>query len=231
MYLLIAITGPFRLVYIPSVLFVRGNASATANNIASHEALFRLGIVSGLVEAVIFSLVGLALYRLLKAVDQNLAGLMVIFVLISAAVGFVNEANSLAVLIIVHGAEFLSAFDGAQRDALAMLFVSLRGQVILATEIFWGLWLFPLAILVYRSRFLPRFLGVWLTINGVAYVTLSFTGLLLPQHIETVSKVTFPAQCGELALVLWLVIKGANPQRFSAAGLSVSGSMIGLSHD
>jgi hypothetical protein len=220
LYLLLAVTGPFRLIYIPSVLFVRGNATATANNIAAHESLFRLGIVSGLVEAVIFTFVGLVLYRLLKGVDQNLAALMVIFVLISVAITFVNELNSLAALMLVRGADFLSVFEKPQRDALAMLFVSLRDRGIVVAQIFWGLWLFPLAILVYRARFLPRFLGIWLIINGVAYVAESLTALLLPQYEDVVSKIAFPALLGEIALILWLLIKGAKPQLLDAAASS-----------
>src|SRR6202162_225678 len=86
----------------------------------------------------------------------------------------------------------MSVFEKCQRDALAMLFLSLHHQEIVAAEILWGLWLFPLAILVYRSRFLPRFLGVWLIINGFAYLAMSFTGLLLPQYEDVVSKITFP---------------------------------------
>jgi Domain of unknown function (DUF4386) len=82
----------------------------------------------------------------------------------------------------VRGADFLSVFEKAQRDAMAVLFLRSHHQEIVAAEILWGLWLFPLAILVYRSRFLLRFLSVWLIINGFADLTLSFTGLLLPQY-------------------------------------------------
>jgi Domain of unknown function (DUF4386) len=74
-----------------------------------------------------------------------------------------------------------------------------------------GLWLLPLAILVYRSRFLPRFLGVWLTINGFAYVILSLTGELLPQYQNKVFLISQPALFAEVAFMLWLVIKGAKP--------------------
>jgi hypothetical protein len=77
-----------------------------------------------------------------------------------------------------------------------------------------------LAILVYRSRFLPRFLGVWLVINGFAYVILSFTGVLLPQYQNKVFIFSQPALFAELALMLWLVIKGAKPQPLPAAALS-----------
>jgi hypothetical protein len=97
-----------------------------------------------------------------------------------------------------------------------MLFLRIHGQGILAAEIFWGLWLFPLAILVYRSRFLPRFLGVWLIINGFAYEAISLTGLHLPQYEDMVSNIAFPALTGEVVFMLWLLIKGAKEQTVNA---------------
>jgi len=213
LYLLLAVMAPFRLIYIPSALFVHGNATATANNIAAHELLFRLGIVSDLFCGTILIFLVLALYRLLKGVNQNHAVLMVILGgLIPATIDFLNVLNDAAALILVRGADFLSVFEKPQRDALAMLFLQLHHQEILAAEILWGLWLFPLAMLVYRSRFLPRFLGVWLIINGFAYLIISFTGLLVPQYEEMVSNIAFPALLGEMAIMLWLLIKGAKPQ-------------------
>ncbi len=224
LYLLLVVFAPFRLIYIPSALFVRGNATATANNIAAHELLFRLGMVSDLLCGTILIFLMLALYRLLKGVDQNHAVLMVILGgLMPAAIDFFNVLNDAAALMLVRGADFLSVFDKPQRDALAMLFLRLHHQEVVAAEIFWGLWLFPLAILVYRSRFLPRFLGVWLIINGFAYLTMSFTGLLLPQYEDMVSNLAFPALLGEMVFMLWLVIKGARPQALDAASLSAAG--------
>ena len=119
--------------------------------------------------------------------------------------------------MLVRGADFLSVFDKPQRDALALLFLRMHRQEIVAAEILWGLWLFPLGILVYRSRFLPRFLGVWLIINGFAYLAMSFTGLLLPQYEDLVSNIAVPALLGEMAIMLWLLIKGATPQSLEAA--------------
>jgi hypothetical protein len=218
LYLLLVVFAPFRLIYIPSKLFVRGNANATANNIAAHELLFRLGIVSDLLCGVILIFLVLALYRLLKGVDPNLAVLMVILGgVLPATIDFVNVMNDAAALMLVRGADFLSVFEKPHRDALAMLFLRVHHQEILAAEILWGLWLFPLAMLVYRSRFLPRFLGVWLIINGFAYLTISFTGLLAPQHEDTVSNYAFPALLGEMAIMLWLLLKGAKPQPLAAA--------------
>jgi hypothetical protein len=223
LYLLLVVFAPFRLIYIPSTLIVRGNATATANNIAAHELLFRLGIVSDLFCGIILIFLVLALYRLLKGVEQNLAVLMVILGgLLPASIDFFNVLNDAAALMLVRGADFLSVFEKPQRDALAMLFLRLHHQEIVAAEILWGLWLFPLAILVYRSRFLPRFLGVWLIINGLAYLTMSLTGLLLPQYENMVSNIAFPALLGEMAIMLWLLIKGAKSQSLNAAASSLA---------
>jgi hypothetical protein len=217
LYLLLVVAAPLRLIYIPSALFVRGNATATANNIAAHELLFRLGIVSDLFCGTILIFLVLALYRLFKGVNQNLAVLMVILGgVLPSAIDFFNVLNDAAALLLVRGADFLSVFDKPQRDALAMLFLRLHHQEVVAAEILWGLWLFPLAVLTYKSGFLPRFLGVWLIINGFAYLTMSFTGLLLPQYEDMVSNLAFPALLGEMAFMLWLVIRGAKEQASAA---------------
>jgi hypothetical protein len=211
-YLLLCLIGPLRLMYIPSKLFVHGNATATANNIAAHQWLFRLGILGDLACAVILIFLTLALYRLFRGVDRNLAVLVVIFGgVMPALINFVGVVSDAGALMLVRGADFLSVFDQPQRDALAMLFLRLRDHQNTAAEILWGVWLLPLAMLVYRSRFLPRFLGVWLTINGFAYVILSFTGILFPQYQGKVFLLSQPALFGELAFMLCLVIKGARP--------------------
>src|SRR5712692_6783601 len=123
-YLLLILIGPLRLIYIPRKLFVEGNASATVNNIAAHEWLFRYGIVSELAGGVVLVLLGLAFYRLFKGVDQNLAMLVVIFGgVMPALLLFVGVVSDAAALMVVRGGDFLSAFDKPQRDALAMLFL------------------------------------------------------------------------------------------------------------
>lgn len=215
LYLLDVLVAPFRLIYIPKTLFVSGNAAETAQNIGSNELLFRFGMVSDLFCGVLEIFLVLSLYRLLKQVNPKHAAVMVILGLMTTPIFFFNVLNDAAALILVHGTNFLSVFDKPQREALAMLFLRLHGQEIAAAEIFWGMWLFPLATLVYRSRFLPRFLGIWLTINGFAYLVLSFTTLLLPQYDGMVSNYAFPAQLGEVVFMLWLLVMGA---RVSASG-------------
>lgn len=211
-YLLLVILGPLRLIYIPNKLFVEDNAAATVANIAAHEWLFRFGIVSDLLCGVVLVLLVLAFYRLFRDVDQRLAILVVIFGgVMPALINFVGVVSDAAALTVVRGGDFLSAFDQPQRDALAVLFLKLRHQQNTAAEILWGVWLLPLAVLVYRSRFLPRFLGIWLALGGVAYVILSLTGELVPQYQGSVFAYAQPAFFGELAFMLWLVIKGAEP--------------------
>jgi hypothetical protein len=220
-YLLLVLIGPLRLVYIPTKLFVEGNAAATVSNIAAHIWLFRFGIVADLAGAVVLIFLVMAFYRLFKGVDQNLAALVVIFGgVMPALLYFVGVACDLATLMVMRGGDFLSAFDKPQRDALATLFLNLRDQQNTAASMLWGVWLFPLAVLVYRSRFLPRFLGVWLAINGVAYVMLSLTGVLWPQYQDKVFNYSQPALFGEIAIMLWLLIRGARPPAVDAVRAS-----------
>jgi hypothetical protein len=208
-YLSMVITAPFSLIYVPGKLIVRGNAVATAGNILAHETMFRLSISGDLVGQVIFICLALALYRLLSGVNKTWAGLMVAFVLVSAAVGFLNTLNNIAALVLFRGGEFLAVFDKPQRDALGMLFIRLHSQGIFIDEIFWGLWLFPFGLLVYRSGFLPRFLGAWLMINCFGYVVLSVISLFFPDYYEAAFRYSQPVLFGELAIMLWLLIKGA----------------------
>src|SRR5213593_1987807 len=220
-YLLLVLGGPLRLIYIPNKLFVHDNAAATAGNIAAHQWLFRFGMLSDLVGAVVLIFLVLAFYRLFKGVDQQLAVLLVIVGgVMPALISFVNVVSDAGALMVARsgsggggggggGADLLSVFDKPQRDALVLLFLRLHHAQIVAAEILWGLWLFPMGALAYKSRFLPRFIGVWLIINGAAYIVLSLTGLFFPDYQNKVFAYSQPALFGELAIMLWLVFKGA----------------------
>ena len=220
LYVLFSIPGFFAMMYVPSKLIVHGNAAATASNIAASETLFRLGIAGQLICQAGFIFVALALFELLKGINRRHASLMVTLVVVGIPIAFVNELNSIAALALVRGADFLSLLEKPQREALAMLFLNLHFHGLVVDEIFWGLWLFPLALLVYRSRFLPRFLGVWLVLNGFAYVILSLTGVLSPPYYDKVFTYSQPAFFGEVAFMFWLVIKGARPPALAAAASS-----------
>lgn len=216
LYILSSLFGMVRLIYVPNVLFVHGNAAATASNIAGHELLFRFGIVSYLVCNALWIFVMLALYRLLKGVDQALAVLMVILSLMVTPISFVNIANDIAALLFARGADFLSVFDKAQREALVMLFLNLHHQLDLAWELL-GVSFIPFGLLVYRSRFLPRILGVWLMIASFAYMALSLTGLLFPGYEDKVIRFAQPVLFAEVAFMLWLAIMGVREKRLAPA--------------
>jgi Domain of unknown function (DUF4386) len=208
-YLLLGITAPIGLVYVPAKLIVSGNATATADHLRASESLLRIGIGSELFHQVIGIFLVLALYRLFKAVNQKHAVLMVIFSLLGLPIIFLNVLNEIAALVLVSGADFLSVFDKRQLDALAYLFVRLHSQGITVASIFWGLWLFPFGMLVIRSGFIPRFLGVLLFIAGFAYLAESFTTLVLTRYAPFVGKFAMILMAAELPIMFWLLIWGA----------------------
>ncbi|HEY6487468.1 MAG TPA: DUF4386 domain-containing protein [Candidatus Cybelea sp.] len=216
LYLAIIAIGVTGLLYVPSVVYVSGNAAATAHSLVAHENLFRAGIFLELCGATLEIFLVLALYGLLGGVDRSLAILMVILGLMDVPIFFVNALNSFGALLFAGGADFLSAFSEPQRQAMAMLFLKLHHDGEIVNEVFWGLWLLPFGMLVYKSGFLPRFLGVWLILNCFAYLAQSVAGILLPQYAQTVASVAAPLQFGEIALTLWLLIMGVNVKRLGA---------------
>ena len=219
LYLLVVLTAPIGLIYVPSKLLVRGNATATIDNIRASEWLLRLGIASELIHQIIWVFVVLALYRLLKPVSEPLARQMVVLgAYVSVPIAFVNVLNNIAALVLAGGADFLLVFERPQVDALAYLFVRLHGQGITVVSIFWGLWLLPFGLLVIRSGFIPRVFGVLLLIAGVAYVASAFADLVLPQYAPMVSRVAEPLAFAELPIVFWLLIWGAKTRPAAAPG-------------
>src|SRR6476659_5136627 len=174
LYLIWIITGLFAMYYVPSQINMRGDAATTAQNILANEFLFRMSIINALISSTIWVLLVLVLYRLFKQVNERQTKLMVALVIVQIPTVFFMETFNITSLMIFKG-ETLKTFELSQRQDLGMLFLKINDYVVLTLEIFWGLWLFPLALLVYRSRFLPRFLGIWLIIDGFALLVLSFT--------------------------------------------------------
>jgi hypothetical protein len=217
-YLLEVLVGPFSLIYVPTVLIVSGNAAATAANILSHETMFRFAILADLFGGVVSIFLMLALYRLFKDVDHPLAALMVILGgVVVAPIFFLNALNWIAALTLVHGGSYLTAFTTAQQQALAMLFLHLHSEGNVVNEVFWGLWLFPFGLLVMKSGFIPKFLGYWLLLDGFAYLVLNVVDILAPQFSDTAFLYAQPALFAELAILLFLLIRGANIPRVAGA--------------
>jgi Domain of unknown function (DUF4386) len=213
LYFAMAIIGAFSLLYVPSKLIVPGNAAATANNITASESLFRLGAVSGLIFQVIFLVLALTLYKLFKEVNQSYAALMVALVAAAAPVAFLNILNQFAALHLLGDADYLKVFEPNQLNAAAMFFIDLHNQGVIAVEIFWGLWLLPLGMLILRSDFIPKILGVLLIIACVGYLVDFLTRLLFPNYTSIIEPIAGASKFGELAIILWLLIKGVKTQK------------------
>lgn len=209
LYLLLALTSTVGL-SIPSFI-VRGDAAATANKIASHQLLYRLYVVSDLASQVLFVFLVLTLYQLFEGVNKKLAALMEALVLVQVPMTFATMLCGIAPLVLLNGAAYWSVFDKPQLDALAMGSLALRSYGINAVTALWGLWLLPFGLLVFRSGFIPRILGVFLIVACFADLAMSVTSLLFPAYEPIVHKLTILG-VGELLIILWLLIKGARVQ-------------------
>ena len=216
LYILVSIPGVFSLIYVPTKLVVQGNAALTADNIASSETLFRLGIGFGIISQILFIWVAVCLYDLFKGINRRHAAVMLGLIVVPLPIVLINELNAMAALILVRGGDFLSVVDKPQRDALAMFFLSLHDRGFDVAGIFWGLWLFPLGLLVYRSRILSRFIGVLLMANCFTFLATSFTSLMMPQYEAIVSRWVKPFGFGELIFMFWMLIMGAKPNPIAA---------------
>ncbi len=221
LYLISGIPAPFALLYVPGKLLVRGDAPATADRIRANETLFRLGITTELIASVLFIFVALTLYRLFKPVSQGPALAMLVLILLSFPISFLNILNDIAALNFAGVGAFsnvLSVFDAHQRDALTYFFLRLHGQgIAVSAQIFWGLWLFPFGICVMRSGFIPRILGILLMVAGCGYVATSLAPMALPQYARSIDQVAKILALGELPIIFWLLIWGAKPQPVRSA--------------
>ncbi len=217
LYLVVVLTGVFNLMYLPSRLYVQGDAATTVAHIAASAGWFRLGIVAELVCNAAFLLLPLVLYRLLASTGRNAAVLMVAFVVVQVPMACLNVGHKFDVLSLLGNASYLHAFTTDQLIAQVMLALDAYRHGILATQIFWGLWLLPLGYLVFKCGFLPRVLGTALMLGGVGYLVDLFGSVLFPGYAQTLLSdvVTVPASFGEIGICLWLLIIGARAPAWS----------------
>lgn len=208
LYLIIAIAGAFSMMYVPTIIVADG-AGATVKNILTNEFLFRTGIVSGFVCQLTFVFLVLQLYKLLKGVDKKYALLMVALVVVAVPIACLNILNQFAVLLLLSGADYLKVFEPDQLNSLVMFFLDLYNHGIFIAEIFWGLWLFPFGLLVIKSGFIPRILGVLLILGCFGYLIDFLVHALFPAYADLVSTIAaIPLAVSELSIVFWLLIKG-----------------------
>lgn len=207
----------FGILYVPSALVVRGDAAATARNIMSSEWLFRGAIISHLVCEIVLACLALLLYQLLKPVNKRYAVLMVVLVLLGIPIAVVNEVNHFAVLRLLSGADYLEPLTPIQLHAQVMLFLDLYDSGIIVAQVFWALWLLPQGYLIFRSGFLPGWLGILLIIGGGGYLVDVVLMVLFPNVNVRIGVFTF---IGELLLPLWLLFKGVNVDQWQRVALA-----------
>jgi hypothetical protein len=138
---------------------------------------------------------------------------MLILVVASVPVTFLNTLNQFAVLPLLDGAEYLAAFEPSQLDAAAVFFLDMHQLGIVIVEIFWGLWLLPLGLLIIKSEFIPKMLGIFLIIACCGYVVWAVSRLLFPDFAILIAPVTSIAKFGELPIIFWLLIMGIKKER------------------
>lgn len=207
-YLLIIITGVYSLMFVSSQIIVQGDAISTSKNILANEFLFRTSIINNIFSNTIWLFLALTLYRLFKQVNKSLSLLMLTMVIVQIPTVFIMSAFDITSLMIFKG-EILETFQMNQRQDLAMLFLKINGYGTLTLEMYWGLWLMPFGLLVYKSGFIPRIFGILLIIAGLAYVVDSSIFILLPNYREFVKQPTLLlVAIGEISITLWLLIKG-----------------------
>lgn len=190
------LTGMFGIMYIPSKLLVANNLTLSAQNILANDLVFRAGIAASLLTQLIYICAAVLLYHFFKHIHKTQATLMLIFTLVGVPIAMLNELNHLAVLKTLNNSELLELF----------LYLHKMGVVIAA--IFWGLWLFPLGYLVYKSGYFPKILGPIVIIGGIGYLAGSFIKILFPAAENIINGceiMTF----GEVIFLAWLVFLGA----------------------
>lgn len=201
--------------YIRSKVFVPGDAAATAAHIVASEFLFRAAIVNILVSQVFFFFFGLTLFRLFKDIDRKTATVLLAASMMTVGIAVVNVLNLFGALVAVSQADYLKVFTPEQLNAIATFFLRMNGsfgQGLL--EIFWTPFYLCFGLLVLKSRFLPKILGVLLLIMSIGYAVNILTKFLVPQF--------YPAFFTQLAMslgalggiptMLWLLIMGAKDQ-------------------
>lgn len=208
LYLVVVLTGLFTLMYVPSKLIVWSDAQATFNNIAASETLFRLSIVAGILCYLAFLLLPLVLYKLLSPVNKTYAVAMVALSVISVPISLFNLTHKFAVLTLISSREYFSALDLPKQVLLQLDYYN---DGITVAAVFWGLWLFPFGYLVFKSGFLPKFLGILLMAGCFGYLINIMGGLLFPTEYKALGisrYVSLPASLGEIGTCLWLLIAG-----------------------
>jgi len=206
--------------FVRVTLIVPEDATATANNIMASESQFRSGIIGHLVVLITDLGVSVLLYVLLKPVSKTLSLVAAVFRLIMVAMRGINLLTHFIALLLLSGAGYLTVFETDQLHALALLFLTAFEDGVIIDYVFFGLHLFFVGYLVFKSGYIPRILGVLLIIASFGYLTQTLTSILFPGYEAIISQIVeVPDGILELALFLWLLVKGVNVEQWEKRAL------------
>jgi hypothetical protein len=214
LFLLMVVTGLFAEIFFRQKLFVANDAAATAGNILSNVFLYRAGILSDILMSLFYLLTALALYRLLVSVNKHLAQTMVLFAAAGSVLLLGNILNELAPLTLLSAGAQPGAFTAGQLQAMAMLHYDAYNHGYMIGQVFFALWVLPLGVLIYRSKFIPKVLGILFVIETICGLLAVMVHFLAPNaSFETVLLI--PCTIAEFAFMFWLLIRGINESKLT----------------
>jgi len=216
------VAGVFGEVYVPSVVTASIGGIAAAHNVSSHVALLRMGFAGYLVEALCDVSLTLVLYVLLRPVHRNLALLAAFFRLVSTAIFGASEFFYLATLLATGGSEHLKTFSTAQVNKLAQFSLDLYGYGSSA-PVFYGAAAIVVGYLLYRSGFLPRFLGLLWVLGGLGQLMNTFALVLAPAYASFWQML--PLLFAMMALALWFLVRGVDTAKWGERA-AISSPMV-----
>ena len=211
LYLIVIATGLFAEVFVRQALKVSGDAMLTAHNIQSSEMLFRWGFVADIINFVCGLPCVLIIYFLFKQINKFLLQLALIFVVIQTAIIAVNLLNQISPLLILSNNTYLKTFQPNQLAALSQLSLNIQGVGYGIGLVFFGFYCLLVGYVIFKSKMVPKFLGILYIISGLGYLINSFIMLLSKGFANPVfTYVAIPIFIGELSFCLWLLIKGVD---------------------
>lgn len=222
LYFIFAALAIYDYMYVSPKIIVSTDIAASMKNMVANEFLFRTTIISSILTNILFAIVVLLLYQMFKKVNTFQSRWMVALVLVAIPALFINDAISMTVLKISKG-DLLQTLSAEQTQSIVATLLKIRTYSHQLATFHWGLWLMPLALLVYQSGFIPKIFSWLLVINGAGYIITSFTNILFPEVSGAVIKIVYPTWfAGEVPFIFWLMIKGVKSKTMNSVQLNSS---------
>ncbi len=212
LFLMMVVFGLLAEIFFRQKLFVADDVALTANNILSNTFLYRAGIISDILMTLSYLLTALVLYKLLSSVNKNMASAMVVFAAAGSVLLTFNILIEIAPLYILSGNDYLSAFNASQQQSLAMLFYNLYQHGYMIGQIFFALWVLPLGVLINKSGFIPKILGILFVVETIFGLMAVIVHFLVPNGtLETIMML--PMMIAEFSFMFYLLIRGINESK------------------